>query len=39
MNSIKIAFTKGWDKIKLYFMIGLPYETDEDISSIDKIIY
>jgi radical SAM family uncharacterized protein len=39
MNSIKIAFTKGWDKIKLYFMIGLPYETDEDISSIVNLIY
>ena len=39
LDSIKIAFIKGWDKIKLYFMIGLPYETDEDISSIVELIH
>lgn len=28
------AFESGWDQIKLYFMIGLPYETFEDIDGI-----
>lgn len=28
------AFEKGWGNIKLYFMIGLPTETDEDIKGI-----
>ncbi|MBF0398617.1 MAG: TIGR03960 family B12-binding radical SAM protein, partial [Desulfobacterales bacterium] len=38
INTIKNAFDMGWKVIKLYFMIGLPYETDEDlISMIDFI--
>lgn len=28
------AFESGWDQIKLYFMIGLPFETFEDIDGI-----
>ncbi|MGE5542970.1 MAG: TIGR03960 family B12-binding radical SAM protein, partial [Bacillota bacterium] len=28
------AFEAGWDSVKLYFMIGLPTETDEDIEGI-----
>jgi radical SAM family uncharacterized protein len=39
LGSIKIAFTKGWDRVKLYFMIGLPFETDEDINSIVDLLY
>jgi radical SAM family uncharacterized protein len=39
LGSIKIAFTKGWDRIKLYFMIGLPFETDEDINGIIDLLY
>jgi radical SAM family uncharacterized protein/radical SAM-linked protein len=27
-------FAKGWDKMKLYFMIGLPTEQDEDVKGI-----
>lgn len=27
-------FRKGWDRMKLYFMIGLPTETDEDVHGI-----
>lgn len=34
LGSIKLAFLKGWTKIKLYFMIGLPTETEDDIKSI-----
>ena len=28
------AFTAGWTGVKLYFMIGLPTETDEDVLGI-----
>ncbi len=28
------VFSRGWDKMKLYSMIGLPTETDEDVSGI-----
>ena len=29
-----IAFSNGWSTMKLYFMIGLPFETDEDVLGI-----
>jgi radical SAM family uncharacterized protein/radical SAM-linked protein len=29
-----IAFANGWNRLKLYFMIGLPAETDEDVLGI-----
>ncbi len=31
------AFLGGWNKVKLYFMLGLPFETDEDILGIGDI--
>jgi len=31
------AFSKGWDKIKLYFMMGLPTETEEDLDGIIRM--
>ncbi|WP_026520684.1 TIGR03960 family B12-binding radical SAM protein [Butyrivibrio sp. VCB2001] len=31
------AFLGGWNKVKLYFMLGLPTETDEDIYGIGDI--
>ena len=34
IESVRSAFSSGWSTIKLYFMIGLPYETDEDIMGI-----
>jgi len=33
-NVVNFAKSKGWSKLKLYFMIGLPGETDEDVHSI-----
>ncbi len=33
-ESIRAAFLKGWTKVKLYFMVGLPFETDDDIKAI-----
>jgi len=37
-SSIRAAFEKGWRKIKLYFMIGLPTETDEDVEGIVRLV-
>ena len=37
-ETIKTSYNLGWRKIKLYFMIGLPTETFEDIESIIKIV-
>lgn len=34
MRSVKDAFDVGWNGVKLYFMIGLPTETDEDLLGI-----
>ena len=34
LRSVTDAFAAGYTTIKLYFMIGLPYETDEDILGI-----
>lgn len=34
MSAAADAFRAGWDSIKLYFMIGLPFETDEDVAGI-----
>ncbi|MFA5014747.1 MAG: TIGR03960 family B12-binding radical SAM protein, partial [Actinomycetota bacterium] len=38
LDCIKMAFSSGWDKIKLYFMIGLPYENDKDIHEITLLV-
>jgi len=34
VRSADLAFRGGWNNIKLYFMIGLPTETDEDVLAI-----
>ena len=34
LRGVKTAVQQGWDKIKLYFMIGLPGETDVDVLGI-----
>ncbi len=34
MRVVDDAFSEGWSAVKLYFMIGLPTETDEDILGI-----
>ncbi len=34
LNGAKMAFEGGWTRVKLYFMLGLPYETNEDIEGI-----
>ena len=37
LHSCRIAFEGGWSSVKLYFMLGLPTETDEDIVEIARI--
>ncbi|HOP95374.1 MAG: TIGR03960 family B12-binding radical SAM protein [Dictyoglomaceae bacterium] len=37
-KTLEIAFSKGWNRVKLYFMLGLPTETDEDIEEIVNLI-
>ncbi len=34
MGACRNAFQNGWSKVKLYFMMGLPTETDEDLKGI-----
>ena len=34
MTSCRTAFSGGWSAVKLYFMLGLPTETDEDVLGI-----
>lgn len=33
------AFAGGWSNVKLYFMLGLPTETDEDVLGIAELVY
>jgi radical SAM family uncharacterized protein len=33
------AFEGGWNNVKLYFMLGLPTETDEDVLGIADLVY
>lgn len=34
LNGAHLAFESGWTRVKLYFMLGLPTETDKDIEGI-----
>jgi len=38
LRGVKTAFDQGWDKVKLYFMIGLPGETDADVLGIAETV-
>jgi len=38
LETVDVAFSSGWDRIKLYFMIGLPTETDEDVEAIARLV-
>jgi radical SAM family uncharacterized protein len=39
LTTCQIAFSGGWSNVKLYFMLGLPTETDEDVLSIADLVY
>jgi radical SAM family uncharacterized protein len=38
-EGVKEAYKAGWNLVKLYFMVGLPTETDEDIEGITDLAY
>ena len=37
LGGSKEAFLGGWNKVKLYFMLGLPTETEEDMRAIPEL--
>lgn len=37
LQSCRVAFEGGWNGVKLYFMLGLPTETDEDVLAISDL--
>jgi radical SAM family uncharacterized protein len=36
---VREAYKEGWNLVKLYFMVGLPTETDEDVEEIANLAY
>ncbi|MBU4100178.1 MAG: TIGR03960 family B12-binding radical SAM protein, partial [Proteobacteria bacterium] len=38
IDTVKNAYDLGWQVIKLYFMVGLPTETSEDLTSIVNLV-
>ena len=38
IETVKDAFHLGWQVVKLYFMIGLPTETDDDVQAIVDLV-
>ncbi|MDY4976377.1 MAG: TIGR03960 family B12-binding radical SAM protein [Clostridia bacterium] len=39
LSSVRLAFENGWSGIKLYFMIGLPTEQEEDVAAIGELAH
>ncbi len=39
LSTCENAFSGGWNSVKLYFMLGLPTETDEDVLGIADLVY
>ena len=37
LNGAGMAFEGGWNKVKLYFMLGLPTETEDDMRAIAEL--
>jgi radical SAM family uncharacterized protein len=38
LRTADAAFNAGWNRIKLYFMVGQPTETDEDVAAIVELV-
>jgi radical SAM family uncharacterized protein len=36
-TAVEAAFSQGWRRVKLYFLIGLPTETDDDVLGIARL--
>lgn len=39
IQAVTYAFNEGWSRVKLYFMVGLPTETEEDLMGIKELSY
>ena len=39
INTVSAAYSQGWRQVKLYFMCGLPTETDEDVLEIAEMAH
>ena len=39
LTTCATAFSGGWNNVKLYFMLGLPTETDEDVLGIAALVW
>ena len=39
LSTCATAFAGGWNNVKLYFMLGLPTETDEDVLGIAELVW
>lgn len=39
LDAVRESFKSGWRRIKLYFMIGLPTEKEEDLTAISELLY
>lgn len=39
ISCLKEIFSRGWERVKLYFMMGLPTETSEDLDAIADLSY
>ena len=37
IRTVSTAYASGWRQVKLYFMCGLPTETDEDVTAIARV--
>jgi radical SAM family uncharacterized protein len=37
LDTVQVAFDEGWRRLKLYFMLGLPTETDDDVRAIGEL--
>ncbi len=37
LHGAHLAFEGGWTRVKLYFMLGLPFETEDDIRGIAEL--
>jgi radical SAM superfamily enzyme YgiQ (UPF0313 family) len=39
IRTVTTAYSQGWRQVKLYFMVGLPTETDEDVLEIAEMAH
>jgi radical SAM family uncharacterized protein len=39
ISTVSAAYANGWRQVKLYFMCGLPTETDEDVLAIARVAH